>query len=125
MYARVAKEPGMVSALCASRTIRQGRLSRSGVERSERAVRAKTWGNLLQGTLPSKGARRRTDSLEGKMTETQSSQDVSTKLERIATLAKVKPGVRLLTLAHHIDVGWLGAVVNHLPDRNGGRGPGV
>jgi group II intron reverse transcriptase/maturase len=41
------------------------------------------------------------------MTETQSSQDVSTKLERIAKLAKAKPGVRLLTLAHHIDVGWL------------------
>jgi len=41
------------------------------------------------------------------MTETQSSQDVSTKLERIAKLAKGKPGIRLLTLAHHMDVGWL------------------
>lgn len=41
------------------------------------------------------------------MTETQSSQDVSTKLERIAKLAKDKPGVSLLTLAHHIDVNWL------------------
>jgi group II intron reverse transcriptase/maturase len=41
------------------------------------------------------------------MTETQSSQDVSTKLERIAKLAKDKPGVSLLTLAHHIDVDWL------------------
>src|SRR5512144_518111 len=41
------------------------------------------------------------------MTETQSSQDVSTKLERIAKLAKEKPGVSLLTLAHHIDVDWL------------------
>ena len=41
------------------------------------------------------------------MTETQSSQDVSTKLERIAKLAREKPGVSLLTLAHHIDVGWL------------------
>jgi RNA-directed DNA polymerase len=66
-----------------------------------------TWGNPLQGTLPSKGARRKTDSLEGKMTETQSSQDVSTKLERIAKLAKEKPGVRLQTLAHYIDVNWL------------------
>lgn len=43
----------------------------------------------------------------GKMTETQNSQDVSTKLERIAKLAKEKPGVSLLTLAHHIDVNWL------------------
>lgn len=41
------------------------------------------------------------------MTETQSSQDVSTKLERIAKLAKEKRGVSLQTLAHHIDVGWL------------------
>jgi RNA-directed DNA polymerase len=41
------------------------------------------------------------------MTETQNSQDISTKLERIAKLAKEKPGVSLLTLAHHIDVGWL------------------
>jgi RNA-directed DNA polymerase len=41
------------------------------------------------------------------MTETQSSQDVSTKLERIAKLAREKPGISLLTLAHHIDVGWL------------------
>jgi hypothetical protein len=49
-----------------------------------------TWGNPLQGTLPSKGARRKTDSLEGKMTETQSSQDVSTKLERKQKLAKEK-----------------------------------
>jgi group II intron reverse transcriptase/maturase len=41
------------------------------------------------------------------MTETQSSQNVSTKLERIAELARKKPGVSLLTLAHHIDVDWL------------------
>jgi group II intron reverse transcriptase/maturase len=41
------------------------------------------------------------------MTETQNSQDVSTKLERIAKLARDKPGVSLLTLAHHIDVDWL------------------
>src|SRR5262245_24445257 len=41
------------------------------------------------------------------MTETQNSQDISTKLERIAKLAKDKPGIRLLTLAHHIDVSWL------------------
>ena len=41
------------------------------------------------------------------MTETQSSQDVSTKLERIAKLAKDKPGISLQTLAHHIDVNWL------------------
>jgi group II intron reverse transcriptase/maturase len=32
---------------------------------------------------------------------------ISTKLERIATLAKQKPGVGLMTLAHHIDMDWL------------------
>ena len=41
------------------------------------------------------------------MTEAQNSLDVSTKLERIAKLAKEKRGVSLITLAHHIDVGWL------------------
>jgi group II intron reverse transcriptase/maturase len=41
------------------------------------------------------------------MEETQSSQTVSTKLERIASIAREKPGVALTTLAHHIDVPWL------------------
>ena len=41
------------------------------------------------------------------MTETQGSLDISTKLERIAKLAKEKRGVSLLTLAHHIDLDWL------------------
>jgi retron-type reverse transcriptase len=41
------------------------------------------------------------------MTETQSSLDISTKLERIAKTAKEKRGVSLLALAHHIDVDWL------------------
>ena len=41
------------------------------------------------------------------MEETSSSQTVSTKLERIAKLARGMPGVHLTTLAHHIDVDWL------------------
>lgn len=40
------------------------------------------------------------------MNETQGSIPISTKLERIAKLAKDKPGVALTTLAHHIDVNW-------------------
>lgn len=55
------------------------------------------------------------------MTETQSSQDVSTKLERIAELAKDKTGVRLLTLAHHIDVEWLREAYRRTR-KNGARG---
>jgi len=41
------------------------------------------------------------------MTETSSSQDVSTKLVRIAKQAKEIRGASLMTLAHHIDVNWL------------------
>jgi RNA-directed DNA polymerase len=47
------------------------------------------------------------DLLEGTMTETQSSTNISTRLERIAQLAKEKPNIALTTLAHHIDVAWL------------------
>src|SRR4051812_45622372 len=45
--------------------------------------------------------------LEGKMKETSSSTSVSTKLERIAKLARDVRGVPLTTLAHHIDIDWL------------------
>lgn len=41
------------------------------------------------------------------MAETQGSITVSTKLERIAKLARAMPQVALTTLAHHIDVDWL------------------
>jgi RNA-directed DNA polymerase len=41
------------------------------------------------------------------MTETSSSTTVSTKLERIAKLAREAPDMALTTLAHHIDVPWL------------------
>jgi len=41
------------------------------------------------------------------MTETSSSQDISTKLKRIAKLAREIRGATLKTLAHHIDVNWL------------------
>jgi hypothetical protein len=41
------------------------------------------------------------------MTETSSSTTVSTRLERIAKLAKDAPDMALTTLAHHIDIAWL------------------
>ncbi len=41
------------------------------------------------------------------MDGTQSLTTVSTKLERIASLAKRMPGVSLQTLAHHIDIVWM------------------
>src|SRR5215470_10812290 len=66
-YARVAQEPwdGVSALLSRTGTELQEKSSGPGVERSERAVGAVTWGNPLQGTPRSKGARRRTDSLEG------------------------------------------------------------
>jgi RNA-directed DNA polymerase len=44
---------------------------------------------------------------EGTMDETLDSTPISTKLERIAKLAKSAPDMPLKTLAHHIDVEWL------------------
>ena len=41
------------------------------------------------------------------MTETSGSQDISTKLERIAKLARELRGAKLTTLAHHIDASWM------------------
>ena len=41
------------------------------------------------------------------MDRTQYLETISTKLERIAELAKRKPGVSLQTLAHHIDIEWM------------------
>ena len=41
------------------------------------------------------------------MTETPSSSIVSTRLERIAKLAREAPDTALTTLAHHIDIAWL------------------
>ena len=64
-------------------------------------------GNQPEGTLSSKGRRRELEPNEGTIGETLSSQTVSTKLERIAELARNKPGAVLTTLAHHIDTDWL------------------
>jgi RNA-directed DNA polymerase len=41
------------------------------------------------------------------MAETPSSKTVSTKLDRIAKLAREMPGVGLTSLSHHIDMDWL------------------
>lgn len=45
--------------------------------------------------------------IEGNMAETLSSTTVSTKLGRIAKLARDRPQDALTTLAHHIDIDWL------------------
>jgi RNA-directed DNA polymerase len=48
-----------------------------------------------------------TEPLERKMEGTKSPQDVSTKLQRIAELARRRPSIVFTTLAHHIDVEFL------------------
>jgi RNA-directed DNA polymerase len=50
---------------------------------------------------------RNTGTFEGKMAETRGSTTISTKLERIAKLARAMPQAALTTLAHHIDIDWL------------------
>jgi RNA-directed DNA polymerase len=45
--------------------------------------------------------------LEGKMAESQSSVDISTKLERVAKLAREAPDLAFRSLAHLIDIDWL------------------
>jgi len=45
--------------------------------------------------------------LKGNMSETSSSKTVSTKLQRIADMAKEMPGAALTTLSHHIDLDFL------------------
>ena len=55
------------------------------------------------------------------MGETLGSPTVFTKLERIAALAKSKPGVPLTTLAHHIDIDWLREAYR-LTRKDGARG---
>src|ERR1700734_2449980 len=78
-----------------------------GAGKSERRSRSEEAGEPTRGTPWSKGRRRITEPLERKMTETPSSSTVSTRLERIAKLAREAPDVALTTLAHHIDVAWL------------------
>jgi len=55
------------------------------------------------------------------MTETSNSQDISTKLERIAKLAREIRDGQLRTLAHHIDVSWL-AEAYRRTRKDGARG---
>jgi retron-type reverse transcriptase len=45
--------------------------------------------------------------MEGTMTETSRSKIISTKLDRIATLAKQMPEKAMTSLSHHIDLDWL------------------
>ena len=64
-------------------------------------------GELAKRTPWRKGRSRATELLEGKMAETPGSGSVSTRLQRIAELAREAPQAALTTLAHHIDIEFL------------------
>ena len=61
-------------------------------------------GNSPERTRWREGGRRITELLEGKTMGARNPEPVSTRLQRIAELARRRPGEALLTLAHHIDV---------------------
>jgi group II intron reverse transcriptase/maturase len=87
----------------AKETKRAGKVGRD----SERPVVPRKRGNQPKRDPVEGRGRHGTELLEGKMQGTSSSGSVSTKLERIANLAREMPGATLTTLAHHIDVDWL------------------
>ena len=74
---------------------------------SECRSRSEEAGEPTRGTLRSKGRHRMTEPLEGTMTEPQTFESISTKLERIAKLAEQAPEMAFRSLAHHIDTEWL------------------
>src|SRR5580700_2058815 len=78
-----------------------------GVGKSECRSRSREAGEPTQGTPRSKERHRVREPLEGKMAETQTSVDISTKLERVAKLAREAPAMAFRNLAHFIDIDWL------------------
>jgi len=64
-------------------------------------------GEPTRGTLRREGEHRATGPLEGQAAETPFSDTVSTKLQRIAELAREAPERGFLSLAHHIDLEFL------------------
>src|SRR4051812_17765102 len=84
----------------------QGALATDG-GKSERASSTCETGEPTRGTPSREGARRATESLEGKAPELLALNSVDTKLERIATRARERPQEVITNLNHFIDVEWL------------------
>ena len=109
---RVAQEPGRPGRLRRRRDDgkRRAKATKRGVTgggESECRSTSEEVGEPTRGTPWSKGRHRVTELLEGKMKETSSSEPISTKLERIAKLARDAPDMAFTTLAHYIDIDWL------------------
>ncbi len=75
--------------------------------KSERASTTVEAGEPTRGTPSRKGARRATESLEGKAPEPLAPISVATKLERIAMRARERPQEVITSVNHLIDVEWL------------------
>ena len=74
---------------------------------SERLVVPPKPGNRARRDPVEGRGRRDEEPTEGKMSERFSSGSVSTRLCRIAELARRSPGMVITTLAHHIDLAWM------------------
>jgi RNA-directed DNA polymerase len=72
--------------------------------KSQRSGSTGEAGEPTQGTPWREGERRITEPLRGKTMETPISGTVSTRLQRIADLAREAPGRAFLSLSHHIDL---------------------
>jgi RNA-directed DNA polymerase len=106
--ARVAEELGRSRRSVERQNCRASASERSGAYgKSERRNRSDETGEPTRGTLSSKERRRNTRPSEGTMDGTKGSTTISTRLERIAALARQFPGSPLTTLSHHIDIEWL------------------
>src|SRR5436309_2868824 len=90
-------------------TAKRRRTKRSGRDggKSERLDSTDEAGEPTRGTPQREGRRRDTGLLEGKTTGTPISDTVSTKLQRIAGLARETPERAFLSLAHHVDLDFL------------------
>ena len=108
-----ARRPAHPAATGAKRGCNRGTAKRRQRSAAGRAAgsRSASYYRRRGGTDPRDPAegrgRRAMGPLEGKMPGTPSPETISTRLQRIAELARQSPQVAFTTLAHHIDIDWL------------------
>ena len=91
-----------------ARTVPAGEATSAGMDgrKSERPIVPMRPGNQPEGPGEGRG-RRGMEPLEGKMARTSDLGSISTRLHRIAELARQAPEMVIVTLAHHIDLAWM------------------
>jgi hypothetical protein len=98
---------GVSAPLSSDRTGTAREIEPAGRREVGARSRSNDVGELAPGDPAEQRSAPENTTLEGTRTESPSSLDISTKLERIATLAGEIRGASIRTLAHHIDVDWL------------------